>query len=148
MKNVNKTEEEFRKQYEENAAKEVRQSLVLGAIADKEKLTVTDNDLSMEVYFMAQQFNAEPKDVVNIIKEENRVGMLVNNVRRKKAAAFIFGEAKKDEVKEVKEEKTESNLASKTVKELKAYAEEKGIALDSRAKKAEIIAAIEAAESK
>ncbi len=148
LKNVNKTEEEFRKQYEENAAKEVRQSLVLGAIADKEKLTVTDNDLSMEVYFMAQQFNAEPKDVVNIIKEENRVGVLVNNVRRKKAAAFIFGEAKKDEVKEVKEEKTESNLASKTVKELKAYAEEKGIALDSRAKKAEIIAAIEAAESK
>lgn len=151
LKNVNKTEEEFRKQYEENAAKEVRQSLILGAIADKEKLTVTDNDLSMEVYFMAQQFNAEPKDVVNIIKEENRVGMLVDNVRRKKAAAFIFGEAKKDEVKEVKEEKkekAESNLASKTVKELKAYAEEKGIALDSRAKKAEIIAAIEAAEAK
>ena len=77
--------------------------------------------------------------------------MLVDNVRRKKAAAFIFGEAKKDEVKEVKEEKkekAESDLASKTVKELKAYAEEKGIALDSRAKKAEIIAAIEAAEAK
>ena len=34
-----------------------------------------------------------------------------------------------------------------TVKELKAYAEEKGITLDSRAKKADIIATIEAAEA-
>ena len=45
-------------------------------------------------------------------------------------------------------EKKESPLAAKTVKELKAYAEEKGIALDSRAKKADIIATIEAAERK
>ena len=45
-------------------------------------------------------------------------------------------------------EKKESSLAAKTVKELKAYAEEKGIALDSRAKKADIIATIEAAERK
>ena len=44
-----------------------------------------------------------------------------------------------------KEEKTE--WSSMTVKELKAYAEEKGIALDSRAKKADIIATIEAAEA-
>lgn len=155
LKNINKTEEEFRKQYEENAEKEVRQSLVLGAIADAEKLTVTDNDLSMEVYFMAQQFNAEPSEVVKIIKDENRVGLLINNVRRKKAAAFIFGEAKKDaidpeakkEIDEAKEEK-KTDLSSKTVKELKAYAEEHGIALDSRAKKAEIIEAIEKAQAK
>ena len=46
----------------------------------------------------------------------------------------------------VKEE-AKTEWSSMTVKELKAYAEEKGIALDSRAKKADIIATIEAAEA-
>ena len=61
-------------------------------------------------------------------------------------------ESKKEETAKKTEasakEKKESPLAAKTVKELKAYAEEKGIALDSRAKKADIIATIEAAERK
>jgi len=51
----------------------------------------------MEVYSMAHQFNADPKDVMKIIKDEDRVGMLVNSVLRKKAAAFIYGSAKKAE---------------------------------------------------
>ena len=83
--------------------------------------------------------------------------MLYNSVLRKKAAAFIYGAAVKEESKKEEtakkteapaKEKKESLLAAKTVKELKAYAEEKGIALDSRAKKADIIATIEAAERK
>lgn len=49
----------------------------------------------MEVYSMAHQFNADPKDVMKIIKEEGRVNMLINSVLRKKAAAFIYGAAKK-----------------------------------------------------
>lgn len=28
----------------------------------------------MEVYSMARQFNAEPKDVIKIIRDENRAG--------------------------------------------------------------------------
>ena len=46
---------------------------------------------------MAHQFNADPNDVMKIIKDEGRVGMLVNSVLRKKAAAFIYGAAKKAE---------------------------------------------------
>ena len=64
---------------------------------------------------------------------------------RKKPKKRIKKLAKKETKKA---EPAKSSLASKTVKELKAYAEEKGIAIDSRAKKAEIIEAIEAAESK
>ena len=60
---------------------------------------MTDQDLTMEVYSMAQQFGADPKDVIKIIKEENRVGMLVASVTRKKAAAFIYGAAKREEEK-------------------------------------------------
>ena len=64
----------------------------------------------------------------------------------RKKAKKADKEVSKKETK--KAEPAKSSLASKTVKELKAYAEEKGIAIDSRAKKAEIIEAIEAAENK
>ena len=93
LKSINKTEEDLRKDFAGTAKETVRQGLVLSAIAEKEDLHVSDQDLSMEVYSMAQQFGADPRDVIKIIKEENRVGMLVASVTRKKAAAFIYGEA-------------------------------------------------------
>ena len=115
----------------------------------------------MEIYSMAHQFNADPNDVMKIIKDEGRVGMLVNSVLRKKAAAFIYGAAKKAEADKKEEAKAEEKAAeapkaeekkddfeSMTVKDLKAYAAEKGIALESKAKKAEIIETIRKAESK
>ena len=58
---------------------------------------VTNEDLSMEIYSMAHQFNADPNDVMKIIRDENRVGMLIASVTRKKAAAFIYGAAKREE---------------------------------------------------
>ena len=158
LKNIGQTVEQFRKNYEKTAAEQVRQGLVLEAIAEKEDLQVTNQDLSMEVYSMAHQFNADPKDVMKIIKEENRVGMLVDSVLRKKAAAFIYGAAKKAEADKKEAEaaeapaaaapKTAEDLNAMTVKDLKAYAQEKGIALESKAKKAEIIETILAAEAK
>lgn len=151
LKNIGQTMEQLRKNYEKTAEEQVRQGLVLEAIADKEDLQVTNQDLSMEVYSMAQQFNADPKDVMKIIQEENRVNMLITSVLRKKASAFIYGAAKKAEAdKKAAEEAAEAgdDLAAMTVKELKAYAAEKNIALDSKAKKAEIIEAIKAAEAK
>lgn len=111
----------------------------------------------MEVYSMAHQFNADPNDVMKIIKDENRVGMLINSVLRKKAAAFIYGAAKKAEADKKAEETAaeeaaeaategaaeapavaedrEAELNAMTVKDLKQYASEKGIALDSKAKR-------------
>ncbi len=154
LKSINQTMEQFRASYKDMAAEQVRQGLVLEAIAEKEDLQVTNQDLSMEVHSMAHQFNADPKDVMKIIQDENRVNMLITSVLRKKAAAFIFGAAKKaeadkKEAAEAKEEKEASDdLSSKTVKELKDYAKEKGIAIDSKAKKAEIIEAIRQAEAK
>lgn len=155
LKSIGQTIDQLRKNYEQMAADQVRQGLVLETIADKEGLEVTNQDLSMEVYSMAHQFNADPKDVMKIIRDENRVGMLVNSVLRKKAAAFIYGAAKKAEAEKAEgeaEEKKDAEAAdsyeSMTVKELKAYAAEKGIALESKAKKAEIIETIRNAESK
>ena len=158
LKNLGQTMEQFRKNYEKTAAEQVRQGLVLETIAEKEDLQVSNEDLSMEIYSMAHQFNADPKDVMKIIKEEGRVGMLVNSVLRKKAAAFVYGAAKRPQTEEAAEEapvaeeaaeapKTEEDFNAMTVKDLKAYAQENGIAIESKAKKAEIIEAILAAKA-
>lgn len=121
LTSIGKTEADLRKDYKATAEETVRQSLVLGAIAEKEDLKVTDQDLSMEVYSMAQQFGADPKDVVKIIKEENRVGMLIASVTRKKAAAFIYGAAKAAE--QAKDEEAKKEEAPKA-EEAKADAAE------------------------
>lgn len=149
LKSINKTEADLRKDYKETAKENVRQSLVLSAIAEAEDLKVTDQDLSMEVYSMAQQFGADPKDVVKIIKEENRVGMLIASVTRKKAAAFIYGAAKAEEkAAEEKAAKEEAPKAEEKAEE--APAEEKPVkkARKPRAKKAKAPAAEEKAEEK
>ena len=84
--------------------------------------------------------------------------MLVNSVLRKKAAAFVYGAAKRPQTEEAAEEapvaeeaaeapKTEEDFNAMTVKDLKAYAQENGIAIESKAKKAEIIEAILAAKA-
>ena len=140
LKSIGQTMEQLRKNYEKTAAEQVRQGLVLETIAEKEDLTVTNEDLSMEIYSMAHQFNADPNDVMKIIKDEGRVGMLVNSVLRKKAAEKAAEAPKAEEKKD--------DFESMTVKDLKAYAAEKGIALESKAKKAEIIETIRKAESK
>ncbi|WP_303856996.1 trigger factor [Allisonella histaminiformans] len=109
LKQIDKTEEDLRKDYTETAEKNVREGLVLNAIADKEDIHATDQDLSMEVFTMAQQFNADPNEVVKIIREQNRVGMLIDSVTRKKAANFLAEQAKKEEKPAAeKEEKAEA----------------------------------------
>jgi trigger factor len=158
LKNLGKTEAEFRKDYQKQAEKDVREGLVLGAIADKEGLKPTNQDLSLEIYSMAHQFNADPNEVLKIIRDQNRVDMLYNSVRRKKAAAFIYGSAMKAESdKKAASEKGSkkeagaakgTDYASMTVKELKDFAKEHNISLKSGAKKADIVEAIEKADVK
>ncbi|MGP1555440.1 MAG: trigger factor [Dialister pneumosintes] len=104
LKQLDKTVDDLRKDYAEMAEKNVREGLVLNAIADKEEIHPTEQDINMEVFTMAQQFNADPREVVKIIQQENRVGLLIDSVTRRKVASFLVEKAKKEEPKV--EEKT------------------------------------------
>ncbi len=121
LKAIGKGIEDLRKDYREAAEETVRQGLVLAAIAKAEDLKVTDRDLNMEVYSMAHQFGADPKDVVKIIRQENRVNMLIASVTRKKAAAYIYGAAKREEA--VKDEAAEAPVEEAPAEEAKGDAE-------------------------
>ena len=120
LKTIGKTIEDLRKEYREAAEETVRQGLVLAAIAKAEDLKVTDRDLNNEIYSMAHQFGADPKDVVKIIRQENRVNMLIASVTRKKAAAYIYGAAKREDAKE---EAAEDVKAEEKAEETKTDAE-------------------------
>lgn len=94
LKMMNKTEEELRGDYKETATANVKTDLVLEAIAKAENIEVTPDDMNMEIYTMAQNFGADPKEVWDIIVKEGRVAMLAGTVGRKKAAALIIANAK------------------------------------------------------
>lgn len=100
----------LRESYLEPAKVNVKTDLVLDAIIKAENIEVTSDDLNMEIYFMAQNFGANPKDVWNIISKEKRVPMLASSVARKKAAAFVIKNTKNadKDLEEVKAEETEA----------------------------------------
>ncbi len=120
LKAIGKTEADLRKDYKEPAEETVRQGLVLSAIAKAEDLKVTNQDLNMEVYSMAHQFGADPKDVVKIIRQENRLNMLIASVTRKKAAAYIYGAAKREETKDAPAEEEKAEAKEEKPKATKA----------------------------
>ncbi|MCF0122389.1 MAG: ThiF family adenylyltransferase, partial [Lachnospiraceae bacterium] len=92
--NENKTVEELREEYKDTAAENVRADLVLDAVAEAEGVQVTPDDMNREIFIMAQNFGADPKEVWDIIAKEGRVSMLAGSVARKKAARFIVDNAK------------------------------------------------------
>ena len=113
--------EKLRENYREAALVNVKTDLVLEAICQAEDIHVTPEDMNMEVYQMAQNFGADPKDVWGIIQKEGRISMLAGTVARRKAAAFIINNAKHDheEVAE-KEEKPAKKAGAKKAATKKA----------------------------
>ena len=104
LKFSNKTLEQLKEEYKETAAENVRTDLVLDAVAKAENIQVTSEDMNMEIFTMAQNFGADPKEVWNIIAKEGRVSMLASSVARKKAARVIVEQAKGAEPKAATEE--------------------------------------------
>lgn len=86
--------EKLREAQREGAEKNVRTDLVLDAIANKEELQLTDEDVQKEIENLAAQNGAKPEEVAKIIRENNNFGLLLANIIRRKAAFVILGSAK------------------------------------------------------
>lgn len=100
----------MKEQYAQPAKENVKMDLVLECIAKAENIDVTEQDLNAEIFTMSQNFGADPKEVYKIIVKEHRVPLLIQSVRRKKAASFILGQAidTNEKVEEKQEEKPEA----------------------------------------
>ena len=63
LKFSNKTLDQVKEEYRKAAAANVRSDLVLDAVAEAEKVQVTPEDMNYEIYAMAQNYGADPKEV-------------------------------------------------------------------------------------
>jgi len=93
LKYTNQDMDKLKEGYKEPAKDNVKMDLVLEAICKAENIEVNNNDLNAEIFTMAQNFGADPKEVYKIIMKEKRIPMLVQSVGRKKAASFILSNA-------------------------------------------------------
>lgn len=86
------TEEELKKQLEPRAEERIKSREVLKAVAEAEKIEVSDVDIEAEITEMAGKFNMEPDKVKSMLGEEGKKN-LTEDLRVRKAAKFIAANA-------------------------------------------------------
>lgn len=102
LKMINKSEDDMRKEYEEQAASSVKSRLVLEAIVNKEKIEATDSEIEEKIKEMATNYGKNEEELMN---NENLKQYLSNNITTEKAIQFIVDNANIKTAK--KAEKTE-----------------------------------------
>ena len=94
---LNKTEEEFRKEYEPQAIDAIKSRLALEAIIKAEKIEASEDEIKEKIEEMAKNYGKKPEELLenenikNYIKQgienEKAMELLVENSKVKKAAA-------------------------------------------------------------
>ena len=152
-------EEAMRETFRDQAVKQVKVRLALEAIAAKENIEVTAEDLDAKYKELAELYTMDEASLRQIITEED----LSKDILTTKAlavvkdAAVIGGAkpakkaakkpaAKKETAKKEAAADAEVNLSGMTKAQLQEYAAEKGITVKASMTKAAMIEAIEAAK--
>ncbi len=79
----------------ERAIREVKASLLLGRISERENIYATEDDVDREVARIARQ-EREPVAAVRIrLEKENALGRIASRIRTDKTLAFLFEHARK-----------------------------------------------------
>ena len=91
LKIMNKTEEDIRKEYEEQAKESVMSRLVLEAIVNVEKIEASEEELTEKIKEMATNYNKKEEELMN---NENLKDYLSKNIKLDKAVKFIVDNAK------------------------------------------------------
>ena len=88
---MNKTEEDFRKEYEEQAQKSVKSRLVLEAIVKDVSIDIADDEFNEKIKEMATNYGKKEEE---LMQNENLKDYLKNNMKIEKAIKFIVDNAK------------------------------------------------------
>ena len=107
LKMIGRTEEEMRKEYEEQAIDAIKSRLVLEAIIDAEKIEAKEEEIDAKMQEMAKNYG---KKVEELNKNENLKKYLSEGIKSEKALEFIvknakFAESKKETKKQTKKSK-------------------------------------------
>ncbi|MDN3483078.1 trigger factor [Arthrobacter sp. APC 3897] len=86
--------EEHRAEVRENTAAAFKNEIILDAVADKEEVGVSQNELIDYIVSAAGQYGMEPNQFAQLIDQSGQVPMMVGEVRRRKALAKVLELAK------------------------------------------------------
>jgi len=93
---VDKTSIDWKKVFEEerpHAITAVRRMLILDAVAEREKLEVTENELSEEFEKLARGSQKSPAAIRAQFEKDKRIHGFIDHLRQKKALDFIYRNA-------------------------------------------------------
>ncbi|MET4588586.1 trigger factor [Arthrobacter sp. 754] len=85
--------EEHREEVKANTARAFQNEIILDAIAEKEEVNVSQNELIDYIVTTASQYGMDPNQFAQIIDQSGQVPMMVSEVRRRKALAVVLGQA-------------------------------------------------------
>jgi trigger factor len=87
-------DEEHRAEVDANTRKAMRTQFLLDAIAEKEKVSVAQNELIEYLVMSAQQFGMDPNEFAKSVDEGGQIPSMVAEVARRKALAAVLNKAK------------------------------------------------------
>lgn len=82
LSSQDKTREQFDTETREEAEKAVRYRLVLDTLADREEISVGDQELTERIMYQAQQYGMAPEQFVQQIQQAGQLGVIYQDVRR------------------------------------------------------------------
>ncbi|KHL00413.1 trigger factor [Sinomonas humi] len=85
--------EEHRAEVKTNTERAFKNEVILDAIADKEEIGVSQNELIEYLISTASQYGMDPNQFAQIMDQSGQVPMMVGEVRRRKALAVVLGQA-------------------------------------------------------
>ncbi len=113
LKMMNKTEEQFKKEYEPQALDAIKSRLAIEVVIKSEKIEATDEEINAKIEEMASNYGKEPKELQ---ENANIRDYIKNGIENEKAMEFLVANSKEKKAvkKETKkEEKTETKKDSK-----------------------------------
>ena len=109
LKMMNKTEEQFKKEYEPQALDAIKSRLAIEVVIKSEKIEATDEEIKEKIAEMAKNYGKEPKELE---ENENIRNYIKSGIENEKAMEFLVENSKvKKSTK--KEEKTETKKSNK-----------------------------------
>jgi len=100
-------DEEMQSKIAETAVRNVKASIILGEISQKESITATEDDLEAKLSEIAQGYNVTTDQIRDIYRENNMLGSLEGTIGEQKVIDFIIENA------EIEEVAPEQNLVDK-----------------------------------
>ncbi|MFN3532482.1 MAG: trigger factor [Candidatus Brocadia sp.] len=97
LEEIQKQTEAIKSASAESVMRELKASLVLNYIAEKEKIFVTENEVEQQIAYIARAYNTDTARVRKLLERQGNLSYLRSDMRENKVMNFLLKEAKIEE---------------------------------------------------